>query len=627
VILERRLAAIFCADVVGYARMMNADEEGTLSALSALREEIVDARLAEHNGRIVKLMGDGILAEFGSVVDAVSAAVDIQQNLARRNAGLPDEKRVQFRIGINLGDIVVDGDDIHGDGVNVSSRLEGLAEPGGICVSGKVYDEVRGKRGFDFVDLGDKMVKNIEQPIRVYRIRAGGVDDTAAVETRKSVIARASGARLVIALVAGVAIVVSALSLWLLGPGLDPPGSGQPSIAILRFESISQAPGQVYLVEGLTDDLITDLSKMVGLKVIPRNVSRRIAPDSDPADVADALGVRYALTGNARETKEGFRVNVSVYDARTGLQPWTERFDRSPDGLVDLTGEISAAVVRVVGMAPPAGKTMRSAARDTENAEAKKAFLEGWTSYLQRTPEDFVKAAGQLKLAVAIDPDYARAHSVLAALYWEAYQRYWHRYLHLSPANAAWVEADRHLQKALLHPDSLAHRVNSEMLTRIRRHEEAEKEARLALSEDGNDPFNYLSLAQALTYSGQPSEAENLVREAIKLDPYHPPVFEFVLGLVLFGSDRFEEAAAELEKAAKRNPADHLQLVYLVAAYGHLGHQAAAANALQALNTQRKTVRLPNFSISSTVNDIPYKNRKDLARLQSGLRAAQVPEY
>ena len=625
--MERRLAAILSADVVGYSRMMRADEEGTLLALGDVRREIVDAKLAEYHGRIVKLMGDGILAEFASVVDAVSAAVEIQQKVAQRNKSQPVENRINFRIGINLGDIVVDDDDIYGDGVNVSSRLEGLAEPGGICVSGKVYDEVHGKRNFEFIDLGDQTVKNIEQPIRVYRIRADGFDETAALGALELSRPGRSKRSVLIALFAVLVLAATTISIWLLGARPDHADGKQPSVVILRFESNSKGGAQAYLVEGLTDDLITDLSKYSGLKVIPRNVSHRLAPDSNPSEVARNLGVRYTLTGIARETSDGIRVNVSLYDAATGQQPWAERFDRGSEGLIDLTTDISSAVISAVGIAPSIEETARSSVRETENAEAKKAFLEGWTSYLQRTPEDFVKAVGQFKLAVAIDPDYARAHSALAALYWEAFQRYWHRYLDLSPVNAAWVEADRHLQKALLNPDPLTHRVNSEILTRIRRHEEAEREARLALSMDSNDPFNYVALAKALTYSGRPAEAETFIRQAIRLDPYHPPVFEFVLGNALFSSERFAEAATELELATKRNPADHLQLIYLVAAYGHLGRQADAKQALEALNTLRKNVRLPDFSISSTVNDMPYKKREDLVRLQTGLRAANVPEF
>ncbi|MEE8444754.1 MAG: adenylate/guanylate cyclase domain-containing protein, partial [Alphaproteobacteria bacterium] len=573
--MERKLAAILYADVAGYSRLMGENEERTHRIVAEYLDAIT-AAVEGKGGRVVHFAGDAVLAEFSSIVVAVECGVAIQTDLAGRNRPLAQDRKVEFRIGINLGDVMVDRDDLFGDGVNVAARLESLADPGGICISGKVYEEVRDKLDFEYEDMGDQEVKNIRRPVRTWRVRAPGAVSPAPVAPApvEPVPTRPGRGPLMLAAVGAVVAGAVAIGVVLLWPGPVAQDTGKPSIAVLRFENSSANPDQQGFVDGITDDLITDLSKFSGLKVTPRNVSRRHPPDADPAEVARELGVRYVLTGSARETGRGIRVNVALFDARTGGQPWVERYDRPLEELIDLTGKISGASIEAIGVKPTPEEVARAGVRETENAEAKKVFQEGWTAYLNRTPEDFVKAVARFKLAIAIDPGYARAHSALAATYWEAYQRYWHRALNLSPVGAAWVEAEKHLQLAMANPDSLAHRVNSEMLTRTRRHAEAQSEAGLAIALDGNNPFNYVALAQALTFAGRAGDAEPLVRRAIGIDPYHPPSFEFALGSTLFGLERYGEAAAELEKATRRNPEDHLQFVYLVAAYGHLGRKA-----------------------------------------------------
>ena len=623
--MERRLAAILYADVAGYSRLMGEDEEGTHRILSGHLDAMTRAVEAK-GGRVVHFAGDAVLAEFASVVVALDCAVAIQRDLAKRNQGQAADRKVVFRVGVNIGDVMVDRDDLFGDGVNVAARLETLAEPGGICISGKVYEEVRDKLALDYFDLGDQPVKNIRRPVRAWRVRAEGFDISA-----PGVAETAQRRRRGTAVLGGVAatILAAAGAAWLMlsGPPAPPAPTDKPSVAVLRFENSSGNAGQQGFVDGLTDDLITDLSKFSGLRVTPRNVSRQYPPDAAPGEVARELGVHYVVTGSARETGSGIRVNIALFAAEAGAQPWAERYDKPLEHLIDLTGDISGKIVNVVGVALTPEEAARAGARETENAEAKKAFLQGWSAYLQRTPADFVKAEAQFKLAIALDPNYARAHSALAATYWEAFQRYWHRSLNLSPVGAAWVAAEEHLQLALANPGPLAHRVNSEMLTRTRRHDEAESEARRALALDGNNPFNYVALAEALTFAGKARDAETLARRAIELDPFHPPSFEFALGSTLFGQEKYAEAAEALARATEGNPEDHLQFVYLVAVLGHLGRKAEAAEVIAALDELRKEVKLPSFNVSETTNQVPYRERGDLKRLQDGLRAAGVPEY
>ena len=275
--MARRLAAILAADVVGYARLVRADEEGTLDRLKALRTEIIDPQVAEHHGRVVKLMGDGMLAEFASVVDAVRAAIETQRSIAAYNAGLPEEKRVEFRIGVNLGDVVIDGDDIQGDGVNVAARLEGLAQPGGVCVSGGVYEQVRDRIDAHFEDMGQQWVKNIDRPVHVWRWASDGPPAAPKLEKRSD--------RL--------------------------PLPDKPSIAVLPFDNMSGDPEQEYFSDGITDDIITDLSKLSGLFVIARNSS--FVYKGRPGDVTHAareLGVRYVLEGSIRRAGGRVRLNA-----------------------------------------------------------------------------------------------------------------------------------------------------------------------------------------------------------------------------------------------------------------------------------------------------------------------------
>ena len=311
---QRRLAAIMAADVVGYSRLIRADEAGTLAALKSLLADLIDPKLAEHDGRVVKLMGDGMLVEFPSVVGAVRAAVEMQQAVARRNADVPEDKRIEFRVGINLGDVVIEGDDIFGDGVNIAARLEGLAESGEICASGAVYDEVRNRTDFSFEDLGDRKVKGIDQPLRVWRWPVGGEKDPALV-TRSEPL----------------------------------PLPDKPSIAVLPFDNMSGDPEQEYLADGLTEDVITELSRFEELFVIARNTSFTYkGRQVDVKDVADELGVRFILEGSLRKAGQKVRVSAQLINGRHGNHIWAERYEGALEDIFALQEQVTSRVVSSV---------------------------------------------------------------------------------------------------------------------------------------------------------------------------------------------------------------------------------------------------------------------------------------
>jgi adenylate cyclase len=333
--MARRLAAILAADVVGYSRLMAADEQGTHERLKALRKDFIERKIAEHHGRIVKLMGDGALVEFGSVVDAVQCAAAIQKGAVERQADLPEDQRITFRIGINIGDIIIEDDDIYGDGVNVAARLEQLAEPGGICVSRNVYNQVKNKVVFGFESTGEHNVKNLPEPVTVYRLLAGPGPMIGAVTPKKP---RAPTWRTAaLAVTAAIVLVAAAGTAWwyrdrpveaeaeAASPFLD-----QPSIAVLPFDNLSGDPEQQYFADGMAEDLITDLSKTSGLFVIARNSSFRLkgAP-IDPQQVARDLGVRYLLEGSVRRVGDRVRINAQLIDATTSGHVWAERYDGS----------------------------------------------------------------------------------------------------------------------------------------------------------------------------------------------------------------------------------------------------------------------------------------------------------
>ena len=305
--VERRLTTILAADVVGYSRLMAADEAGTFASLKALRRELFEPKTAEYHGRVVKLMGDGTLMEFGSVVDAVTFAVDLQRAVALRNADVPEDQRITYRIGINIGDVIIEGDDIYGDGVNVAARLEGLAKPGGICISGKVHEEVRNKLPTTFEDMGEQQVKNISEPIRVYRVAS----DALAVQTVPS-------------------------------PSTVLPLPDKPSIAVLPFTNMSGDPEQEYFSDGITEDIITALSNVHWLFVIARNSTFTYKGSAvDVMRVARELGVRYVVEGSVRKAANKVRITVQLVDGTTGNHVWAERYDRELDDIFALQDEIT----------------------------------------------------------------------------------------------------------------------------------------------------------------------------------------------------------------------------------------------------------------------------------------------
>src|SRR5438093_1737890 len=417
--VERRLAAILAADVAGYSRLMGADEEDTLERLKALRRELLDPKIAEHHGRVVKTTGDGMLVEFASVVDAVRCAVAVQQAMRERETGVAADNRIELRIGVNLGDVIVEGDDLYGDGVNIAARVEALADPGGVFVSNTVHDHVRDRLPFLFEDLGEQQVKNIARPVRVYRVR-----DTGTAAKSPS------------------------------APALPLPD--KPSIAVLPFANMSGDPEQEYFADGMVEEIITALSRIRWLFVIARNSSFTYKGQAvDVKRVGRELGVRYVLEGSVRKAGQRVRITAQLIDALTGAHLWADRFDGSLEDVFDLQDKIAVSVAGVIEPALQAAEMRRSAARPTNDLSAYDLYLRALATIFPITKGRVLEALGLLEQAIAIDPHYVPALAWASNCHIQLVREGWSEELEMSRRKAGDL-ARRALQATDNDPDILA---------------------------------------------------------------------------------------------------------------------------------------------------------------------------
>jgi adenylate cyclase len=525
---KRKLTAIFSADVEGYSRLMGEDELATVQTLTSYKETMT--KLIKHyRGRVLDSIGDNLMAEFSSVVDAVQCAVEVQQVLSSKNEDLPENRRMHFRIGINLGDVIEEGDRIYGDGVNIAARIESIAKGGGVCISGSAFEQIENKLALGYQYMGEHKVKNIAKPVKVYRVPMGPVP-----EREKKIAIR--GWHKVTA--GAVAILIIGVALWALWnhywrPTHPPievasvekmafPLPDKPSIAVLPFVNMSGDPEQEYFSDGLTDDLITDLSKLSGLFVIARNsVFTYKGKPVKVQQVAEDLGVRCVLEGSVRKAGGQVRINAQLIDATTGEHLWAERYDGDIGDVFTLQDRITGKIVTALAVKLTVGEQKQAARKHAVNTAAHDAFLQGRQHYVRRTPEDWVKAARYFEKAIEIDPNYGRAYAALALIYCECSHNLWHDSLGISWEKSQEL-ADRYLQTAMNNPTALAHQVASKMLIHKHKHEEAVAEAQCAIDLDPNDANSYLTMAYALMYTGRPKEAFTVVERAMRLDPLYP---------------------------------------------------------------------------------------------------------
>ncbi len=506
--MERRLAAILAADVVGYSRLMSNDEEGTLVRLKAHRDEVADPSIAKHKGRIVKLMGDGMLAEFASVVDAVRCAVDIQEAMREHSADLPEDQRIQLRIGINLGDVIIDGEDIYGDGVNIAARLEGLSEVGGICVSGTVFDHVRNKVGLEFEDMGEQSVKNIKEPITVYQIR---------LQSRAPSVAAASNR-----------------------PRLELPD--EPSIAVLPFTNMSGDPEQEYFSDGITEDIITALSRIPRLFVVARHSTSTYKGKSvDIRQVGREQGVQFVLEGSVRKSGNRVRITAQLIDASTSDHRWADRYDRELNDIFAVQDEITRNVTIAVQVELTAGEQARLWAGGTKNIEAWECVVRGNEYVHRHAHEDNQEARRLADRALSLDPDYANAWVLFGLTCYEEALWDWSssRETSLSTAEEA---AKRAIELEEFSPDGFS--LLSCVMAEQAEFDEAVEIGRKAVSLSPKHAPNVALYTVALGRAGKYQAALQQIRRAIRLSPIYPAWYLHILGNCSFAVGEDEEAVS-----------------------------------------------------------------------------------
>jgi adenylate cyclase len=547
--------------------------------------DLIDPKIAEHHGRIVKLMGDGMLAEFPSVVDAVRAAVQTQEALAEHNSGLPVEQRIEFRVGINLGDVVIDGDDIHGDGVNVAARLEGLSEPGGMCVSGKVYEEVRDRIDIPFEDLGEQEVKNIDRPVRVWRWlpdRSVTVGKTASPEGRL-------------------------------------PLPDKPSIAVLPFDNMSGDPEHEYLGDGLAEEVITTLSKISSLFVIARNSSFAYkGKAADARDIARELGVHHILEGSVRSSGKRLRITAQLIDAIDGHHLWAERYDRKLDDVFDIQDEMTREIVTALRLELSDGEQAQVWLRGTEDFEAWLSTMQALELVMQGSPAGVARARDLFQSAVDADPGYTFALAWIGITHWFDVRFGFSESSEKSLATADEVATEA-LHRNPLEPYS--HNLAGLVLALQGRHEEAVAELREAIRLCPNDAFLKVGLARTLVIAGRSEEAEAPVREAMRLNPYYPNYYLGILANALEEMRRDSEAVDILRTAIAREPnyfSGHLRLASLLGLADRIDEAEAQANEVLRIN--------PRFDLSRAASFYPTANPNSLERFVAGLLKAGLPE-
>ena len=587
--VERRLTAILAADVAGYSRLMGVDEEETLDRLKAHRREVVDPRIGEHRGRIVKTTGDGLLAEFASVVDAVRCAVEIQDGMAKRNADVPPDRRIEFRVGINVGDIIIDESDIFGDGVNVAARLEALAQPGGICVSRMTRDQVRDKLALTFEDLGEQQVKNIARPVRAYRIVTDAAVRQAATPAlggRRRVLRRmiAAGTAALILLAIG-----AAASRRLYPPHPAPTAAGppaapsslpdKPSIAVLPFANLSGDPAQDYLADGLTDNLVDALAQNPGLFVIARNATlnyrgKAVAPQAAAKD----LGVRYVLEGSVQKSGDRVRVTAQLIDAVNDNHLLSQKYDRDLTNLFALEDDLSLQIAGALDVQLRGGTIARGMAHDTRNLEAWESLVKATQTYFRFNPADAREAQRLAQRAVDLDPNYLAAWQFLAFTYFEQADLGWVQD-RIAALNRARQLNDKVLQ---LDPASAGPywlRARLEMLPDLPEYdpEAALRDARKSVELAPNDDPSHWTLGVVLFLLGHFDEAAAEFATTLRLNP-HPYIWESGFHAVaLSATGHYKEAVAEIEGEIAAQPKNPFGLSFRGRIEAFAGHYAEAA--------------------------------------------------
>ncbi|MEJ2376719.1 MAG: adenylate/guanylate cyclase domain-containing protein [Pseudolabrys sp.] len=633
--MKRRLAAILVADVVGYSRLMGADERGTLASINRHREELIEPKARQYNGRTIKLMGDGTLMEFASAVDAVAFATEIQCAMQERNRRVPENQQVVYRIGINVGDIISEGDDIFGDGVNIAARLEAIAEPGGICVSSNVYDQVKGKLDLNFELLGRRSVKNIAEAVSVYRLlldeKAGRVVTVVqAAASDKAGWRRYAAVGLTLVLLSGGIIwwhpwasdTSSRSVKTALVEKARPPLNETPSIAVLPFINMSDDKAQEYFSDGMTEDLITDLSKISGLTVISRtSTSRYKGKKVDIREVGKALNVRYVVEGSVRKAGEQLRINAQLVDAATGGDLWAERYDGNLKGIFSLEDKVLNKITGALTLKLSEEERRRLSAKGTRSVAAHDLYMRGLFEESAFTRDGNREAIRLYEQALSIDPNYALPYTRIANI------------LELNSRNgwSANIQADLKKAVELAGKAAALDPQNPKVYWSLGRAyarfktpgalERGIKALKRAIELDPNFADAYAFLAVLYVADGRAEDGLRSVETAMRLNPRYPFWYLFMRGITRYVVEDYDAAISDFEGAAKRSPTALFVRWWLAASYAQVGRMEDA-------EWQLEEMKAMGFkgNIATIIETQPIQDPRYLSVYKEGLRKAGIPE-
>jgi adenylate cyclase len=576
---KRKLTAVFSADVKGYSRLMEDDEEATVRTINARREVITDLT-KEYRGRVVDAKGDNVLAEFSSVVEAVKCAVEIQRKLREQNTQLPEHRKMKFRIGINLGDVIDEGDTIYGDGVNIAARLESMAEVGGICISGTAYDQVENKLGLEFDYLGEQAVKNINKPIRVYRIKMGSIFTTSKMEE-----------------------------------GLPLPD--KPSIAVLPFVNMSGDTEQEYFSDGMSEDIITALSRLPDLFVIARNSTFQYKNKQvNVLQVGQELGVRYVLEGSVRKVGNRVRITAQLIDASAGHHLWAERYDRDLEDIFALEDEITMKILIGLQVKLTEGEEARVYGKGTQNLETYLSFLQAREEILRCSPDALFRGRQMVQKAITLDSGFAPTYHLLACTYMQEVVLV----LTTEPKQAI-AKAVELEENSLALDDSLspAHALLGWLYTLQGQHDKSITECEQAVRLEPNSAEARYWLAVVLKFSGRGEESIAMCKEAMRLDPIPASYYYQNLTSAHCLTGQYEQAIKAGQKAVDLEPNNMVARAFLAVAYSLIGKEQ------EARTEAREVMRInPKFSVDEWERTMPFKNRADKDLFIAALRKAAL---
>ena len=618
---KRKLTAIVSADVKGYSRLMGEDDEATVRTITAYREIFAEI-VQKHRGRVVDSPGDNILAEFASVIDAVSGAVEIQEKLRVRNAELPEERKMEFRIGVNLGDVIHEEDRIYGDGVNVAARVESLADPGGICVSGTVFDQIESKLPLGYEFLGEQSVKNISKPVRIYKALMDPEAVGKVIGEQKTEPKRRQ--RIAFIVVTVLLLIVGGLLIWRTAfPPVQVasvekmafPLPDRPSIAVLPFDNLSGDPKQEYFSDGLTEEIIAALSSVPKLFVIARNST--FTYKGKPVKVqqiSEELGVRYVLEGSVRKGGDKIRITAQLIDAITGNHLWAEQYDRDLKDIFTVQDEITKNIITAMQVKLTKGEEVKAASKGTKNLEAYLKYLQANELVNKINPESNALAKQLAEEAIALDPDYAWAYYILGR----------------SNMMDVWVKASKSpkesigkaielVQKAIALDDTNteAHGLLSFLFSMTNQHDKAVAEAEKAVALNPNSAYAHFIMGKTLFFAGRCEESIPEYKKAIRLNPIPPNNHLWSLGLSYANTEQYEEAIKWCEKAVRQEPNDLLARMMMTVVYSWSGQEEKArSEAAEVIRIQ------PKFSLEKFEKKLTYKREVDKERFLGALRKA-----